>query len=264
MLYPGLGISAIARRDGDLAKRYLPGPHKDLVASPLMHDTPAEIAQPEVKSWITGECEAIPGKTMPNFKVVTRDYANLFNQFVSLGAGFRNNGLGIHGTMYDVADVYDQYLTTHDVERWDGATYPSLRSDVNVCDAILHFAAETNGELAYRAFASESKKTGIDHTHLAADTRAIRMTFEDITNQPRRLLTTWTRRKHEQRTDVFRVLPERGRAHPVANAHRPAASVPRSRGLPLLRRAPAHAQAARRRAQHSRPRGIDGHRRSSS
>ncbi|HQR40458.1 MAG TPA: nitrate reductase subunit alpha, partial [Blastocatellia bacterium] len=192
----------LARQTGDLAKRYLPGPHKDLVASPLMHDTPAEIAQPEVKSWITGECEAIPGKTMPNFKVVTRDYANLFNRFVSLGTNFRNNGLGIHGTMYDVTDVYDQYLTTHDVERWGDATYPSLRSDVNVCDAILHFAPETNGELAYRAFASESKKTGIDHTHLAADTRAVRMTFEDITNQPRRLLTTpyWTGSTNNGRT----------------------------------------------------------------
>ena len=34
-----------------------------------------------------GEVEAIPGKTMPNLKVVTRDYKNLYNQFVPDQAG---------------------------------------------------------------------------------------------------------------------------------------------------------------------------------
>jgi nitrate reductase alpha subunit len=48
--------------------------------------------------------------------------------------------------------------------------------------------------MAYRAFQSESAKTGIDHTHLAADTRAVRLQFEDLVAQPRRFLTTpfWT------------------------------------------------------------------------
>lgn len=55
-------------------------------------------------------------------------------------------------------------------------------------------AAETNGELAYRAFQAESVKTGIDHTHLAAATRAVKFSFNDLKAQPRRVLTTpfWT------------------------------------------------------------------------
>lgn len=59
---------------------------------------------------------------------------------------------------------------------------------------ILLLAAETNGELAHRAYVAESVKTGIDHTHLAADTRAVRYTFNDLKAQPRRVLTTpfWT------------------------------------------------------------------------
>src|ERR1019366_8043843 len=35
------------------------------VATPLMHDTAAEIAQPAIRDWMKGEVEAIPGKSMP-------------------------------------------------------------------------------------------------------------------------------------------------------------------------------------------------------
>ena len=184
----------IARQTSKLAERYLPEPVKDLLASPLMHDTPAEIAQPSVKDWSRGECDAIPGKTMPNLKVVLRDYPNVFNRFVSLGPNFRNNGLSMHGAHYEVADAYDEYLKTHPVERWGGAEYPSLREARDACEVILAFAAETNGEMAHRAYAAESAKTGIDLTHIAAPTRGVRISFSDICAQPRRLLTTpfWT------------------------------------------------------------------------
>ncbi|MBK6427761.1 MAG: molybdopterin-dependent oxidoreductase [Blastocatellia bacterium] len=184
----------IARETARLADRHLPEPVKDIVISPLQHDTPAEMAQPTVKDWSRGECEAIPGKTMPGMSVVTRNYRELYKRFISLGRNYRDKGLAVHGTHYDIDDVYDEYMMSRPVETWNDTTYPSLSKDVDVCNAILAFAAETNGELAYRAYEAESKKTGIDHTHLAADTRAIRMTFEDIINQPRRVLTTpyWT------------------------------------------------------------------------
>ena len=32
------------------------------MASPLAHDSAAEIAQPQMKSWMRGEVEAVPGK----------------------------------------------------------------------------------------------------------------------------------------------------------------------------------------------------------
>ncbi|MHB9025117.1 MAG: nitrate reductase subunit alpha [Armatimonadota bacterium] len=184
----------IARHTSLLAERHLPEPVRDLVASPLMHDTPAEIAQPTVRSWITEECEAIPGKTMPNMKVVLRDYPNVYRQFISLGPNFRNNGLAMHGTHYDVDDLYDAYLQSHPVESWGGETYPSLREDRDACEAILAFAAETNGELAYRAYQSESEKVGHDLTLIAGGSRDKRITFQDICAQPRRVLTTpfWT------------------------------------------------------------------------
>ena len=56
----------IAERFSELAETHL-GTRTDLVASPLLHDTPEELAQPfgEVRDWKRGECEPIPGKTMP-------------------------------------------------------------------------------------------------------------------------------------------------------------------------------------------------------
>ena len=195
-------FGGIAEQTSTLAKRYMPKPMKDIIATPLLHDTPGEIAQPIIKDWAKGECEAIPGKTMPSLKVVERDYTKIYQKFISLGPNFRNNGLSVHGTPYAVDDVYDRYLLENPIEHWDGKAYPSLREDRFVCEAILQFAAETNGELAYRAFKSESKKTGIDHSHLAAANRGLKYNFKDLCSQPRRLLTTpyWTGNTNEGRT----------------------------------------------------------------
>ncbi len=195
-------FKGIAKKTAELSEKYLPEPCTDIVASPLMHDTPAEIAQAQVLDWISGECEAIPGKTMPNLKVIKRDYPNLYNKFISLGPLVRENGLAVHGTHYDVDDIYDHYMELNPTETWGGHTYPSLRQDLNVCELILLLAAETNGELAYRAYLAESQKTGIDHSHLAKDTRGVRYTFNDLKAQPRRILTTpfWTGITADNRT----------------------------------------------------------------
>ncbi len=187
-------FKGIALATQEMAKRHMPTPVKDIVATPLLHDTPAEIAQPKIRDWRKGECQAIPGKTMPNLSVVTRDYTKVYDKYVSLGRVFRDGGLGMHGTKYEVADLYDAYLKEHPTRSFDGVSYPSLEIDRDVCEVILHFAAETNGELAFRAFEAESHKTGIDHTHLALANRAVRINFDDVVSQPRRLLTTpfWT------------------------------------------------------------------------
>jgi len=184
----------LARHTQEMASRWLPEKYDDLVITPLMHDTPAEVAQPTVRDWAKGECEPVPGRTMPNVAVVQRDWANIYNRFTSLGPKFRDAGLGVHGTKYAVDDVYDLWLKHETTETWNDKTYPSLREDRTVCDVILRFAAETNGELAYRAYKNESEKTGRDHTHLADDTRAVRYSFDDLIRQPRRALTTpfWT------------------------------------------------------------------------
>ncbi|MDE2297536.1 MAG: nitrate reductase subunit alpha, partial [Burkholderiales bacterium] len=75
------------------------GVERELVLTPLMHDSPSELAQPfGVADWKRGECELIPGKTAPNIAVVERDYPNLFKRFTALGplmGKLGNGGKGI-------------------------------------------------------------------------------------------------------------------------------------------------------------------------
>ena len=65
---------AIAKKFSEVAPEVL-GVEHDLVLAPIQHDSPAELAQPyEPKDWTKGECDPIPGKTMPNLVVVERNY----------------------------------------------------------------------------------------------------------------------------------------------------------------------------------------------
>ncbi len=181
---------AIAKRFSELAGKHYPEPVEDIVMTPLAHDSPAEIAQPAMKDWIDGEIEAIPGKTMPGFKIVKRDFKNLYNQYISLGPLVRENGIGAHGTSYRVDDFYDELVATQKVEHWDDKTYPSLKEDISVCDAILKLASVTNGELAYRSYKNLEEKVGLPLTHLAESNRGVRTSYEDIQAQPRRFINS--------------------------------------------------------------------------
>jgi nitrate reductase alpha subunit len=180
----------LSKKFSELAAKHFPEPVKDLVAAPLAHDTPAEIAQPQMLDWIDGEVEAIPGKTMPNLKIVTRDYKNLYNQFISLGPLVREGGLGAHGTHYHCDDFYDEMVATWPVEHWDDKTYPSIKDDVQACNAVLHLATVTNGELAYRSYEELSERVGIDLRYLAEKSRSLRADFEKIQAQPLRFVNS--------------------------------------------------------------------------
>ena len=73
------------------------GRSKDLVASPLMHDSPGEIAQSDVRDWHKGECEPRPGQTMPSLAVVTRDYPEIYRMMTALGPLAASVGVGFQG-----------------------------------------------------------------------------------------------------------------------------------------------------------------------
>ena len=66
-------FKAIARKFQEVAPEIL-SKETDVVALPLLHDMPAEIAQDQVRDWKKGECDLIPGKTAPAFVAVERDY----------------------------------------------------------------------------------------------------------------------------------------------------------------------------------------------
>jgi nitrate reductase alpha subunit len=181
----------LAKKVSELAQTNIPEPVKDLVTVPLLHDTPDEISQPRIKDWSKGECEAIPGKTMPHIKIVDRDYANLYNRFISLGPLVRN-GLGAHGVKYETKDLYDEVVAdrTHPTVEWGGSKYPSIKRAEEAADMILHFAPETNGELAYRGYKFMEKKVGLQLTDLAEKSRNSRATYSDLQSQPKRLINS--------------------------------------------------------------------------
>lgn len=180
-------FKAIAESFSILAEKHFPDPVEDIVSVPLLHDTPAEIAQKEIRDWITGEVEAIPGKTMPDLKIVSRDFKNVYNRFISYGPNIPINGLSAHGTKYDVSDEYEQLKVEYPTETWNGNTYPSLKDAKNVCNTILQLATVTNGELAYRSYKNMEENTGLKLADLAEKNRGVRMSFEDLCAQPRRL-----------------------------------------------------------------------------
>ncbi len=196
-------FSGLAKKLSELAARHFPKPVWDLVATPLAHDTAAEIAQPQMLDWKSGDVQAIPGKTMPGFKLVARDYANLYNQFVSYGPQVRTGGLGAHGTHYHCEDLYDDALRTLPVSVWNGQRYPSIAADEDACNMILRFASVTNGELAYRSYKEMEEKVGLPLTHLAERNRGSRITYKELQSRPQRLLNS----------PMWSGLTENGRAY---------------------------------------------------
>ena len=183
-------FKSIAKKTGELAQTHFPEPVKEVVCSPLQHDTADEIAQVKIKDWTKGECELIPGQTMPHLKVVERDYANIYRRFISFGPLARQNGIGAHGVKWGIQDYYDQLLRSESIQEWDGNKYPSLNDAKEAADIILLLAPETNGKMAYRAFKEYEKKVGLPLADLAESGLGVKPTFMDIQQQPARLLTS--------------------------------------------------------------------------
>jgi len=183
-------FKAIAKRFSAVAAKHFPKPVKDVILAPLLHDTPAEIAQPSIQEWRRGECEPIPGKTMPKIAVVERDYAGLYEQFVSYGPLPRVNGLGAHGTHYAITDVHDAMLDSHPSRHIGETKHLSMEYARDVANIILGLATVTNGELAWRSYKDMEEKTGVPLTDLADGSRNVRVQFEDLQAQPRRLLNS--------------------------------------------------------------------------
>jgi nitrate reductase alpha subunit len=160
------------------------------VATPLAHDSSAEIAQPAMLDWITGEVPPLPGKTMPGLRVVTRDYRNLYNQFVSFGPLVKANGLSAHGTQYQIGEEYEAALLDLTTYEWNGQRLLSLVESEDVCDVILRFATVTNGELAWQAYKNLETEVGLPLVQLAERSRSVRATYSGLQARPQRLINS--------------------------------------------------------------------------
>ncbi len=181
-------FKGIAKATSELAEEHFAEPRKDVVALPLAHDTADEITQPEIKDWYSGECEAIPGKTMHKMAVVDRDYTKIHEKFITLGNNIRSAGLGAHGNHYNPADQYDEMLESHHfpVREMEGETYPSIEEVEYAANAVLHLSSLSNGELTVKAYEYMEDKSGLELADLGMGNKNVHMTYADLQAQPRR------------------------------------------------------------------------------
>ena len=209
---------AIARKFSDLASGHL-GVEQDVVLTPIMHDTPAELAQPfDVRDWKKGECDLVPGKTAPQITVVERDYPNTYRRFTALGPLLDKLGNGGKGITWNTeAEVKGLAQLNYTVA--DGPTKgrPRIESDIDAAEVILYLAPETNGQVAIKAWEALSRITGRHHRHLAEAREDEKIRFRDVQAQPRKIITspTWSGIESEQvsysagYTNVHELIPWR-------------------------------------------------------
>ncbi len=187
----------IAKKFSELAGKHL-GVRRDVVALPMQHDSPAELAQPfgQVKDWKRDGSEPVPGKTMAIIKLVERDFGSTYSKYIGLGPLMTRLGNSIKGIDWNTEHEYDELKRHNGTVREAGISQgmPSLEEDIFVCDAVMRMAPETNGEVAHKSWTALSRKTGIDHHHLYAGRHEDKFTFRDIQAQPRKIITapTWS------------------------------------------------------------------------
>ena len=193
-----------AKKFSELAKDYI-GVRKDVVLTPLMHDSPQELGQPfDPKDWKHGECDPIPGA--------------IYEKFTSVGPlleKVNNNGKGM---AWDTKHEVEFLRKLNGVQASGaGKGQPKIETAIDACEMILTLAPETNGHVAKKAWEALGKATGRDHTHLINSSEHTAIRFRDIVAQPRKIVTSpiWSGVESEEvcynagYTNVHELIPWR-------------------------------------------------------
>ncbi len=209
-------FNTLAREFSRLAATHL-GVRKDVIAAPLLHDTPDELATPHgrVRDWRAGECEPVPGRTMPKLITVERDYGAVAEKMTGLGPLLDSLGATTKGVTFDVGRELDHLRHKNGTVRGGAADgRPSLARDVHACEAILALSGTTNGRLATQGFHTLEHRTGVRLADLAAEHEGKQVTFADTQAAPVPVITSpeWSGAETGgRRYSPFTVNVERGK-----------------------------------------------------
>ncbi|OYD06673.1 nitrate reductase subunit alpha [Paludifilum halophilum] len=218
----------LAKVFSEMAQSQFDAPVHDVVAVPLQHDSPDELAQPfgAIQDWHHGEVDPLPGKTMPRIEVVERDYSQVYDKMTALGPLAREKPMGAKGISWSAEEAYDLLKRVNGTAVGDGVAQgcPDISTDRRVAEAILTLSSTTNGQLALRAWETLEQKTKLDLKDLAEGRGEDRFTFAQITAQPKTVITSPAfsgsekggRRYSPFTTNVERSIPWRtltGRQH---------------------------------------------------
>ncbi len=177
---------ALARTFSTLALSHL-GVRHDVVAVPLQHDTPDELATPGGVVRVPDE----PGATTPKLIIVERDYGAIAAKMAALGPLLDTLGTTTKAVTVDVGPEI-AYLKRQNgtVQGGPGDGRPRLDRDIHACEAILSLSGTTNGRVAVRGFEALERRTGTELKDLAAEAEGKRITFADTQARPVPVLTS--------------------------------------------------------------------------
>ncbi|MBQ9480145.1 MAG: nitrate reductase subunit alpha, partial [Selenomonadaceae bacterium] len=147
----------------------------------------------KILDWSKGECEPIPGKTMPGIACIERDYTKLYDKWIALGPNVEK-GMGGKGMSWSSKEDYEEIRTRNGIitdKSLISYGMPSIYEAKQACDAVLGLSTTTNGSVAVRAWRDLEKKTGLSGlTKLASDRESERFTFDMVAIQPRETITS--------------------------------------------------------------------------
>ncbi|UQU68638.1 nitrate reductase subunit alpha [Couchioplanes caeruleus] len=178
---------ALADKVSELAVDHL-GVRHDVLAAPLQHDTPDELATPggRVRDWKAGECEPVPGRTMPKLIEVERDYTQIGRKMRTVGPLLDKVGTTTKAITVDVTPEIE-YLK-HQNGVIDGR--PSLATADRMCEAILTLSGTTNGRVAAAGFAELEARTGQPFKDLIEGHEHDRITYAQTQDAPQPVFTS--------------------------------------------------------------------------
>ncbi len=164
------------------------GTRTDVVPVPLMHDSADETAQPggRVLDWKAGECEPVPGVSMPRLVTIERDYAAVAEKMAALGPLVETLGTSTKGVSLVPSEAVAYLRETNGVVRGGVADgRPSLALDLHMAEAILALSGTTNGHVAMQGWRDLEKRTGVALADLGEERAGERISFSDTVVQPR-------------------------------------------------------------------------------
>ncbi|WP_277212959.1 nitrate reductase subunit alpha [Isoptericola croceus] len=192
----------IARAFSTMAAQHL-GVRQDLVATPLAHDTPDEMAMPHGTVPDAGrpptERDLVPGVTMPRLTVVERDYPAFAARMAALGPLTETAGMVTKGVKFSpLEEVAALGRRNGLVRSGPAAGRPRLDQDTHACEMILALSGTSNGRLAVQGFEHLEQRTGRQLADLARDEAGKRITFADTQARPVPVITSpeWSGSEH--------------------------------------------------------------------
>ncbi|MFV0451229.1 MAG: nitrate reductase subunit alpha, partial [Propioniciclava sp.] len=182
----------LARAIATLAEDHL-GTRSDIVAVPLQHDTPGQIAQPggHVPDWRGTDVPCVPGQNAPALMVVERDYTAIADKLATVGPLADRLGFTVKNITYDMTRPVERLAQLHGVmPTGAGAGRPAIDTDARLAEAILTCSGTTNGELATHGFRDLEAKTGRRLADLSEGSEEKIITFAQTQAAPQPVITS--------------------------------------------------------------------------